>query len=102
MTTLVVSADAEADTIDILAYLTTEAGPLIAAEYGDRFHTTIERMVELPESGAPRPHLGSNTRIAVVAPYVLIFDYDQDHDLLTLLRVLHGKRDIASVISKRL
>jgi len=78
MTRLVVSADAEADTIDILAYLTAEAGPLIAAEYGDRFRVTIERMVELPESGAPRPRLGP-----------------------TLLRLLHGKRDIASLISKR-
>lgn len=98
MTRLVVSADAEADTVDILAYLTTEAGPLVAAHYGDGFRKTIERMVELPASGAPRPSLGPDTRIAVVAPYVLIFDYAEKEDVLTLL---HGKRNIAQLISRR-
>ena len=98
MTRLVVTADAETDTVEILAYLTTEAGPLVAADYGDRFHVTIRRMVDLPESGAPRPRLGANARIAVVAPYVLIFDYARGEDVLTLLRVLHGKRNISRLI----
>ena len=100
MTRLVVAADAEADTADILAHLAREAGPLVAADYGVRFQVTIQRMVDLPESGAPRRRLGPNTRIAIVAPYILIFDYAREDDVLTLLRLLHGKRDIARLLSR--
>jgi toxin ParE1/3/4 len=100
MTRLVVTADAEADTADILAYLAREAGPLVAADYGARFQTVVQRMIDLPESGAPRPRLGPNTRIAIVAPYVLIFDYAREDDVLTLLRLLHGKRNIARLLHR--
>ena len=94
MARLVVTADAEADTNDILAYLEREAGNLVARSYGRRFRHAIERLVDLPESGAPRPNLGANVRIAIVSPYVLIYDYTHDDDTLTLLRILHGKRNI--------
>ena len=68
MTRLVVTSDAEADTSDILAYLAQEAGAPVALEYGARFRAAIERLLSFPESGAPRPRLGSETRIAIVAP----------------------------------
>jgi toxin ParE1/3/4 len=98
MTRLVVTAEADADADDILDYLRREAGPRIAADYGRRFRVTLERLVDLPETGAPRPALGSNTRIAIVSPYLLIYDYAPDTDTLTLLRILHGRRNIAGVI----
>jgi plasmid stabilization system protein ParE len=72
MTRLVVTADAEADTNDILTYLEEKAGPLVAARCGHRFLVTLQRVVEMPESGAPRPALGPNIRIAIVYPYLLI------------------------------
>jgi toxin ParE1/3/4 len=94
MTRLVVTRPAEADTFEILAYLEREAGPRVAADYGRRFRQTIERLVDLPESGAPRPSLGAHTRIAVVWPYVLIYDYIRRDDTLHFLRILHGRRNI--------
>ncbi len=66
-----------------------------------RFRMTIERLVDMPLTGAPRPRLGPNTRIAVVAPYILIYDYKRDDDILTLLRILHGKRDITRLLLKQ-
>jgi plasmid stabilization system protein ParE len=54
MTRLVVTSDAEADTADILAYLAQEAGAAVALEYGRRFRAAIERLLDLPQSGAPR------------------------------------------------
>jgi plasmid stabilization system protein ParE len=101
MTRLVVTGDAEADTNDILAYLAQEAGAGVALEYGRRFRATIERLLDLPQSGAPRPRLGSETRIAIVAPYILIYDYTRDADTMTLLRILHGKRDITRKLLNR-
>ncbi len=101
MTLLVVTADAEADTRDILAYLEREAGSPIAADYGRRFGRTIERLVRMPETGAPRPSLGSRARIAIVFPYILIYDYTPDDDTLTLLRILHGRRNISHDLLRR-
>jgi plasmid stabilization system protein ParE len=101
MTQLVVTADAEADLDNIVTYLGREAGARIADDYERRLSGTIERLVNLPETGAPRPRLGQNVRIAVVSPYVLICEYTRDKDTLTLLRILHGKRNIARELLRR-
>jgi len=101
MTRLVVTVDAEADTHDILVYLEQQAGASVAADYGRRFGRTIERLVSMPETGAPRPSLGPNARIAVVFPYILIYDYVRADDTLTLLRILHGRRNISRDLLQR-
>jgi plasmid stabilization system protein ParE len=94
MTRLVVTLEADADAIEILDYLHREAGGRVAEFYNHRFQLTLDRLVDFPESGALRPTLGINTRIAVVPPYLLIYDYTRDDETLTLLRILHGKRNI--------
>ena len=101
MTRLVVTPEADADAIDILAYLHREAGPRIAENYSHRFQDALDRLAELPESGAPRPTLGPNTRIAIVLPYLLIYDYAPDDDTLILLRILHGRRNITRMLLGR-
>jgi toxin ParE1/3/4 len=68
MTGLIVAADADADFNDIVAYLSREAGAGIAAQYGRRFSLTLERLLKFPQSGAPRPMLGQNVRVAIVFP----------------------------------
>jgi toxin ParE1/3/4 len=65
------------------------------------FQDTIERLVDLPQSGAPRPALGRNTRIAIVQPYLLIYDYTRGDETLTLLRILHGRRNITRALMRR-
>jgi toxin ParE1/3/4 len=101
MTQLVVTADAEADTRDILSYLEREAGSAIAADYADRFRSTLEHLVDFPEIGAPRPNLGRHVRIGIVSPYVLIYEFAREYDTLTLLRILHGKRNIPRELRRR-
>ena len=70
-------------------------------EFGHRFRVAIENLLTFPESGSPRPRLGAQTRIAIVAPYVLIYEYTRDDDVLMLLRILHGKRDITRKLLNR-
>ena len=101
MTRLVVTADAEADTREILSYLEREAGPTVAIAYGRRFGSVLRRLVDLPETGAPRPALGPNTRIGIVSPYILIYDFVRADDLLVLLRILHGRRNITRDLLRR-
>jgi plasmid stabilization system protein ParE len=57
--------------------------------------------LSMPETGSPRPSLGVNARIAVIFPYVLIYDYDRDSNTLTLLRILHGRRNISQDLLRR-
>ena len=66
----------------------------MAEDYGRKFRISIERLVAFPGIGSRRQALGPNTRIGVVPPYILIYDYTDTDDTLTLLRIVHSKRDI--------
>lgn len=90
MTRLVVTADAEADLSEILDYLKEQASALVADDYGRKFRASIERLVEFPGIGSRRKVLGPDTRIGVVPPYILIYDYTDADDRLTLLRIVHS------------
>jgi len=94
MTRLVTAPRFRSDISTILNYLEEVAGPRVAAQYSGRFEETIVRLTSFPESGAPRPALGPNTRLAIVRPYLVIYDFTSDDNTLTLLRVLHGRRNI--------
>jgi plasmid stabilization system protein ParE len=95
---LVVTADAEADTSEILEHLEKVAGPRVAEDYGRRLRLAIERLVAAPRAAAPRPVFGARSRMVVVYPYVLIYDYARDDNTVTLLRILHGRRDITPAL----
>ena len=94
MTRLIVTRDAETDRDVILDYLEREASVQTAAAYAERFAESIERLIDFPGSGAPRPALGAETRIAIVYPYLLIYDYSIASGTIILLRILHGRRNI--------
>jgi plasmid stabilization system protein ParE len=54
----------------------------------------LDRLAEFPDIGAPRPKLGSLTRVGIVLPYVAIYEHKED--VVTVLRVLHGRRKITA------
>jgi toxin ParE1/3/4 len=45
-----------------------------------------------PRRGGPRPSFGRYARVGVVSPFVVIYDYRSD--VVTVLRVLDGRRNI--------
>jgi toxin ParE1/3/4 len=45
-----------------------------------------------PESGARRKSLGAETRIAVLSPYVVVYDYM--NATVRIIRVIDGRRNI--------
>jgi toxin ParE1/3/4 len=94
MTLLVTASRFRSDTDLILSYLERVAGRGVASRYSGRFEEVILRLIRFPESGAPRPALGANARVAIVQPYLLIYDFTPEDNTLTLLRVLHGRRNI--------
>lgn len=94
MASLIVTAHADRDLDDILNYLTGVAGRRSADAYGERFAASLERIARFPGAGPQRPALGVDTRITLVLPYVIIYDYDARNDEAVVLRVLHGRRRI--------
>jgi plasmid stabilization system protein ParE len=101
MANLVVTDDADADLEEILAYLEREAGPRVAESYGRKIGECLVNLVAFPGIGTRRPALGPETRIGIVRPYILIYDYTTATDTLTLLRIVHGKRNITASLIRR-
>lgn len=99
MTRLVVSRNAESDMANILAYLEQEANAVVAEEFGRDVRRAVLRLIQFPDSGAPRPELGADARVIVVYPYLLIYDHAAPN--LTLLRILHGKANLTAEILMR-
>lgn len=93
MARVVVTEPADADVAEIIEYLTREAGRPIASKYAQAFDAAYDRLADFPGIGPRRPALGLRTRIWVVRPYVMI--YEHADDVVTVLRILHGKRDIS-------
>jgi len=92
MTSVVVSRRADAYVDAMLEHLADLAGPAVARRYNQELNAIFERLAMFPESGAQRRSLGPHARIAVVAPYVVIYDYQDD--TVVIVRVLDGRRDI--------
>ena len=92
MARVIVSAVAAEDLIEILTVLEAQAGVKIANRYQHDFTQVYEQLAQFPGSGAPRPELGGQTRVVVVSPYLMF--YEHDTDLVTVIRVLHGRRNI--------
>jgi toxin ParE1/3/4 len=65
-------------------------------KFRDLFQKLYERLADHPDSGAPRPTLGQNVRIGVVAPYIVIYRHDETNGIVNVLRIVHGRRRITA------
>ncbi len=101
MPTVQVSPEADNDTADIISYLAAEAGKRTAVKYIGLLEHLYNQLSEFPDSGAPRPALGSRVRIGIVSPFIVIYEHDASMDLVTILRIVHGNRRITEKLLSR-
>ena len=94
MARIVFTSLADADTAQIIGDLNKQAGANVADRYDADFDSLYRRLERFPDSGAPRPKLGAYVRIAVVSPYVIIYEHMDDDDVVTIMRLVHGRRKI--------
>ncbi len=94
MTRVIITDPADADSVEIIKDLTGKAGVLVADRYEADFDALYLRLESFPGSGSPRPKLGRFIRIGVVSPYVIVYRYIPDDDLVAVIRILHGRRRI--------
>jgi plasmid stabilization system protein ParE len=102
MARLTVSFEARSDIGEVLSYLRLEAGADVALAYSDGFDKATDLLAAFPGIGTPRPEFGADARTAMVKPYILIYDYNESEDSVTLLRVVHGRRNLTiDMITRR-
>ena len=94
MTRVVLTSLADADAARIIAYLAEAAGDQVAEKYVDEFDEVYRRLERFPDSGSPRTKLGASVRLAVAWPYAILYQYDVTEDTVTILRIVHGRREI--------
>jgi toxin ParE1/3/4 len=91
---VIVTPSADTDIAEIIAYLDAKAGYGVAAKYNASFEQLYDNLADSPDGGAPRPKIGSNIRIAVVSPYVVIYRHTEADGIVRVLRIVHGSRRI--------
>ena len=94
MAHILISAPADADTAEIIAYLAAKAGVHVAARYTASLEKLYDRLAVHPQIGAPRPALGPYVRSAIVPPYTVIYEHAEPEGAVTILRIVHGRRKI--------
>ena len=88
---VIVTDQADDDLKQIFSCLGAQS-PLGAQSVADEINRSFENLSSFPLSGSPRPRLGQDVRSIVVSPYLILYAVRRDH--VTILRVLHGSRDI--------
>ena len=94
MTRVIVSRQADADVDDMLERPYERAGIAVVERYAGDLQAIYDRLATFPDSGAPRPILGPNMRIAVLSPYLVLYDHAPNDETVTIVRVLDGRRNI--------
>ena len=101
MARVILAEIADADAADIIADLGDKAGESVADRYSKYFEDVYLRLEQFPAIGAPRSRLGKYTRICVVIPYVIIYEYSKSDDLVTVLRIIDGRRKMTRRLLRR-
>ncbi len=95
------SPEARRDLVQIMTWLIEtwlieHRSATVASDYETQFLAAVHRLEEFPGTGAPRPLLGSNIRIIVVLPYLVIYRGEPESEIIEIVRIIHGSRNITT------
>ena len=96
----VVAPEAEDDLRQIWRYLLDTSGLAIANRIQDELVDAFEGLADFPRKGHKRPDLTSRD-VAFFSVYQYMIAYRQT-DLVEIIAVLHGKRDVARLLESRM
>jgi plasmid stabilization system protein ParE len=99
MTRIEVAQSARADLLDIERHLRREAGESRTKAVLRRIRDRIDRLQEFPELGVEREDFGGR-RVLQCRPYIAIYRlrHIDAETLVTILRIVHGARDIPTLL----
>jgi plasmid stabilization system protein ParE len=95
VTTVIVTPEPEADRVEIAAYMAEKADFVVASRYTMRVLATVRRLCRIPlASGRLVPTLGYKLRCHPHGNHNIDLRYNASSDVLQVVRVLDGRRDI--------
>mgnify|MGYP002783550227 CR=1 FL=1 len=95
MTRLAFTSPAESDVVEIVAYLderSDTAADIVLAE----IEATCLLIQQHPSIGRRRPDLGDAVLSLPSGTYVVFYEHDDAARTVTILRVLHQRRDVTA------
>ncbi len=79
----------------IWVYISEEASEAAASHFVAKLYALCERLLAFPFANAERPQLAPGLRVAFQKPYAIY--YSSDTQSVTIIRVLHGARDLGAI-----
>jgi toxin ParE1/3/4 len=99
MTKVVVSPQAEADLRELAFRIADAAGERVAQDYLGRMIAVIQKLSRVPRAaGRLVPLLGVGLRCHPFGNYNIYLRHDEVGDVLYVVRILHGRRNITKTI----
>jgi toxin ParE1/3/4 len=95
MATVRRSPQAETDLETILEDL-QQRTPAVAERYANEFYDKGKALAQFPEIGRSRPEIAPHLRSTLVKPYVIFYRIHDDE--VQILRILHGRQDLRSIM----
>ncbi len=89
--------EADRNLVEIAVYIATESsGRDVAVAFTERLRAKCRQLASLPATlGSARPELRADIRRTPCQGYAIFFRYRTD-DVLEIVNILHGSRDIDS------
>jgi toxin ParE1/3/4 len=94
MAVVIILPAARQDRFEILLRVAEKAGPKSVSKYSKRFTDLFAQLADFPASCQARPKLGRGIRVGSVKPYLVIYHYAKTRNTVTVLRIMHAKRNI--------
>ena len=91
------SAAAEADLLDIWLYV-AEHDQTAADRLLHRLEEAVQRLVRYPLIGHMREEVAADLRLLLQDDYLIIYRYFQTESLVSIERVVHGRRDLGTLL----
>jgi len=80
---------------DIWGYIAAQSSENTATRFLGKLTATCERLLAFPLAHPERPQLAPGLRVVFHGTYAIY--YRPDEETVTLVRVLHGARDLAAI-----
>ncbi|MCC6919135.1 MAG: type II toxin-antitoxin system RelE/ParE family toxin [Alphaproteobacteria bacterium] len=98
--TILILGAARRDLIAIERYIRNQAGRRIATQAIDRILDKLDTLKAFPESAPLHRDLDGAPRVATVARWRIVFEYDAHLSRILVWRVIDGRRDLPSLVQR--
>ncbi len=90
------SREARSDLVDIWSYIAVD-NPDAADRQIDKIEAIFNQLREYPKPGAKRDDINAGLRGFTRDHYLILYQLDEFHETVQIIRVVHGMRDLATL-----